>query len=372
MTDPVNDWMQVRNADEVPSPALLVYTDRVATNLDRMVEIAGDPARLRPHVKTHKTPQLVAMQVARGITRCKAATIAEAEMAAAAGATDVLLATQPVGPAVGRLLRLVREFPGVRFSALVDDGGVVAALATAAAAQATTVPLFVDLDVGQRRTGIAPGDEAVALCLSIAATEGVELAGLHAYDGHLGRDPAVDRSAAVDQIHAQLSHFRERLAAQGVPVPTLIVGGTPTFPLHAQRPDVECSPGTSVLWDAGYGAALPRHPFIAAATLLTRVISRPGAGRLCLDLGHKAVASEMPHPRVILPALPDAQPVVHSEEHLVLATPRADEFPVGSVLYGIPWHICPTVALHAAMHVVEGGEVVAEWPVLARQRRLTV
>src|SRR5690606_20070104 len=112
MSDPVNDWMQVRNADEVPSPALLVYTDRVATNLDRMVEIAGDPARLRQHVKTHKTPQLVAMQVARGITRCKAATIAEAEMAAAAGATDVLLATQPVGPAMGRLLRLVRAFPG--------------------------------------------------------------------------------------------------------------------------------------------------------------------------------------------------------------------------------------------------------------------
>ena len=141
--------------------------------------------------------------------------------------------------------------------------------------------------------------------------------------------------------------------------------------MHARRAGVECSPGTCVLWDAGYAANLPDLDFLPAAILLTRVISRPAPDRLCLDLGHKAVASEMPHPRVIFPALLEAKAVMHNEEHLVLETPRAAEFPVGSVLYGIPWHICPTVALHRHVHLAQDGVAVETWPVVARARQIT-
>jgi D-serine deaminase-like pyridoxal phosphate-dependent protein len=109
-----------------------------------------------------------------------------------------------------------------------------------------------------------------------------------------------------------------------------------------------------------------------AAALLTRVVSKPGPDLLCLDLGHKSVASEMPQPRVIFPELPDAQFVAHNEEHLVLRTQRAAEFPIGTALYGIPWHICPTVALHSSAYVVEGQRVTAEWPVVARARKITI
>src|SRR5690554_1469713 len=113
------DWMRLEDEERIASPALLVYRDRLLANLDSMIEIVGDPERLRHHVKTHKTPQIVALQVERGITRCKCATIAEAEMAAGAGATDVLLATQPVGPNLARLQALIGAFPGVRFSTIV-------------------------------------------------------------------------------------------------------------------------------------------------------------------------------------------------------------------------------------------------------------
>jgi D-serine deaminase-like pyridoxal phosphate-dependent protein len=102
------------------------------------------------------------------------------------------------------------------------------------------------------------------------------------------------------------------------------------------------------------------------------VISRPTQTRLCLDLGHKAVASEMPPPRAIFPALPDAKAVGHNEEHLVIETARAAEFPVGTALYALPWHICPTVALHDRVQVVRGGRVVEEWPVAARARRISI
>src|SRR5262249_48849623 len=141
-------------------------------------------------------------------------------------------------------------------------------------------------------------------------------------------------------------------------------------PVHARRAGIECSPGTCVLWDASYRTQVPDLDFLNAAVLLTRVISRPGANRLCLDLGHKAVASEMPHPRAVFPALPDARAVTHSEEHLVIETARAAEFPVGTALYALPWHICPTVALHDRALIVRDRRVADAWPVVARARRL--
>ena len=97
-------WYAVRNAADLPTPALLLHEERIGANLDAMLRIAGDPARLRPHVKTHKLPQLVARQVARGITRFKAATIAEADMTPGAGGIDILLAYQPVGPLIAGFL----------------------------------------------------------------------------------------------------------------------------------------------------------------------------------------------------------------------------------------------------------------------------
>ncbi|MBI4621590.1 MAG: D-TA family PLP-dependent enzyme [Verrucomicrobia bacterium] len=364
-------WMLLENEAEAPSPSLLIIPDRVEENLRRMIAIAGSPARLRPHIKTHKLPQIVALQVELGVTKCKGATIAEAEMAARAGATDVLLAAQLVGPNVARFLALGRAFPHVAFSTLSDDAEILSTLNQAALAAGTTIEVLIDLDVGQHRTGVAPGPAAVELYRILASSPGLRPGGLHAYDGHLHQSDPVERTAAADAAAAQVSALRAELARQRLPVPRVVCGGTPTFPMHARRAEVECSPGTCVLWDAGYRTKLPDLDFQNAAVLLTRVVSRPDSNRLCVDLGHKSVASEMPHPRVIFPALPDARAVGHNEEHLVLETARAGEFRVGSVLYGLPWHICPTVALHDRVQVVRQGRVTEEWQVTARARRLT-
>ena len=117
---------------------------------------------------------------------------------------------------------------------------------------------------------------------------------------------------------------------------------------------------------------LPDMDFLPAILLLTRVVSKPGANLLCLDLGHKAVASEVPPPRVQLLGLPNTRAVGHSEEHLVLETDRAAEFPVGSCFYGIPWHVCPTVALHNEAVVVRNGRADERWRVVGRARMLTI
>jgi D-threonine aldolase len=365
-------WYVVDDVADIPSPALLVYPDRVERNIRRLVEIVGDVRRLRPHVKTTKMPDVVRMHLDQGISRFKCATIAEAEMAAAAGVTDMLLAYQPVGPNAARFVRLVQAFPATRFSAVVDDTATVDALSAAAVAAGVTLSLFVDLDGGMHRTGIAPGPAALALYRHLSRQPGVHAAGLHMYDGHVRASDPDERRRSSDAAFAHVRTLADAIAAEGLTVPAIVVGGSPTFPIHAARPGVECSPGTTAFWDVGYGTGLPDLPFEPAVVLLTRVVSRPAPNRLCLDLGHKAVAAENPHPRVVLFGLEDATAVGHSEEHLVLETERAGDLPVGSVLYGVPWHVCPTVALHDEAVVIRDGRVAGHWPVTARTRRLSI
>jgi D-serine deaminase-like pyridoxal phosphate-dependent protein len=365
-------WYTVANVAEIPSPALLVYPDRVEQNIRHMIEMAGGAERLRPHMKTNKLREVVRMHLDQGITRFKCATIAEAEMAAACGAPDVLLAYQPVGPNVTRFVHLVETFSRTRFSAVVDDEPTIRALSDAAAEADVPLNLFLDLDGGMHRTGIAPGDRAVALYRLLSTLPALQAAGLHMYDGHIHDTDLETRQKASDEAFAHVQEMRDALAAAGLDVPTIVVGGTPTFPLHARRADVECSPGTTVFWDFGYSTILPDLDFAPAVTLLTRVISRPEENRLCLDLGHKAVASENPHPRVKLFGLEEAQAVGHSEEHLVLETDRAAEFPVGTAIYGVPWHVCPTVALHNEAVVVRNGRAAERWQIVARARALTI
>jgi D-serine deaminase-like pyridoxal phosphate-dependent protein len=166
--------------------------------------------------------------------------------------------------------------------------------------------------------------------------------------------------------------LKDELEMTRLTVPRVVAGGSPTFPIHARRPDVECSPGTTVFWDSGYGNKLRDLDFLPAALVLTRVVSKPGANRLCLDLGHKAIASEMPHPRVQFLNLSDANPVTHSEEHLVVETGQAEQFRIGDCLYGVPRHICPTVALYSNAIVIQDQRVASSWKVAARERQLTI
>ncbi len=365
------------NEASVPSPALLIYMDVVEENLGFMLKMAGSPDRLRPHVKTHKLPQLVAAQVALGITKFKCATIAEAEMTAAAGGKDILLAVAPVGPNITRFLELMRRFPMVKWLTIADDLVAVSALSAAASAAGLMAEVLIDLDVGQHRSGLGTRQGVVGMYQLLTSLPGLAMGGLHAYDGHVHQSDVKARTTACRAAWAFVEKSITVLKARGCRTPLRIVaGGTPTFPNHARRhrPGIECSPGTCVLWDAGYAKKFPDLPFRHAARLLTRVISRPmSTGMdLCLDLGHKAVASEMPHPRVVFPEMPHASVIMHNEEHLVLKTMRTGSASPGGVFYGIPWHVCPTVALYSECHVVRGRRAVDVWPVVARTRRITI
>ena len=365
-------WYEISNASSIASPTVLLYPDRIQHNLQRMIELTGDVNRLRPHVKTHKLAPIIAMKRAAGIHKFKVSTIAEAEMTAQAQGEDILLAHQPNGPGIARFITLMQRFPATRWATLVDDPANLQAMSAAALAAGVVLTLYVDLNVGMNRTGIIPDEAALALYRQLCRTPAVTAGGLHAYDGHLHNPDNTVLSRKVEDTFAVVWAMRDQLRAEGLPVPKLIASGTPTFALMAQHPDVEEGAGTTVLWDFGQEKVCPEHHMQNAAVLMTRIISKPAPDLLCLDLGHKAVAAEMPHPRVQLFGLEDAVATIQSEEHLVIQTPRAKDYHVGDVLYGLPRHICPTMALHSEVWAVREGQAAELWPVTARTRRITI
>ena len=349
---------QFDGLERIPSPALLLDVGKVESNLQQMISIAGVD-RLRPHLKTHKIREVVQLQIEAGIRKFKAATLAELEMAADAGAAEVLLAIQPVGPNIGRLAEAIDTYSETSFFAVIDD------LETAALLHQKCKPLglFIDVDCGMHRTGVAFGSSLDLLIKEVENLSQAQLMGLHVYDGHLHDPDWTSRRASVLKIHQQIQKHRKD------PM-TVIAGGSPTFGLWAEESNWDCSPGTSLFWDQGYSDLFPELPFEIAAVLLTRVISKPGENRLCLDLGHKAVAAENPlEQRVMLPDLPQAKFLGQSEEHLVVEAEDSNRFELGDTLLAYPRHICPTVALHRSVHLMRDGRYLNEqWRVAARDR----
>jgi len=371
----VDDCYRINDTSSIISPALIVFRDMVEQNLDQMIEIAGSPHRLRPHCKTHKTREIIQLQIARGITRHKCATFAEAEMCAEAGARDICLAYSLVGPNIARAVSFVRAWPDVEFCVTGDHPGPLQKLGRAMSAAGQSVGVLLDMDTGQHRTGLPAGPGAHEIYRLIVETDGLKPAGLHVYDGHQHQLERDERRTAINVEWEKIVAFRDGLVAEGWPVDRMVCGGTGSFPVYAEKNDstVEMSPGTCVYNDIGYSEHFPDLVFRPAALLLTRVISRPTADRVTLDLGYKAIASDPPAgKRCVFPDLPDARQVLQNEEHLVLETSRAAEFEPGDELFAVPRHICPTSALHKEIQVVSGGELAGTWTIASRDRKLTV
>lgn len=365
----------IEDTSEIISPGLVIFRDVLAENLAKMLAIAGEPARLRPHCKTHKMRQVVELQVAQGVTKHKAATFAEAEMLVAGGAKDVFLAYSLVGPNIDRAVKFRQQYPSITFSVTADHPQPIGLLGQAMSAAGTTIEVLLDLDTGQHRTGIAPDAGAEQVYQALVDTEGLVPGGLHLYDGQNHQTDLEQRRAAVTSCWQQAAGLRDKLVQRGWPVPRIVAGGTGSFPIYAaiDDPAIELSPGTCAFQDIGYGEMFPDLDFQPASLLLTRVISRPTHDRVTFDLGYKAVASDPPADRrVSFPDIPDAALVLQNEEHLVVETQHADQYQPGDELLAIPRHACPTSALHKQAWIISAGRLVDRWEVAARDRWLTI
>lgn len=366
-----NPWYRIGNIQELDSPALVVYPQRVSDNIKLLLSMIDDPLRLRPHVKTNKAKEPVVMMLRAGISKFKCATIAEAEMLAMCGAPDVLLAYQPEGPKLKRFVCLVKKYPATLFSCLTDNETSAKEMSGAFASQQLVVPVLIDLNTGMNRTGIKTGAHALALYQLCASLPGIKPVGLHLYDGHIHDTDLQVRKAQSDLVFDEATQLRNALVSFGYPLPFIVAGGSPTFPIHAKRPEVECSPGTFIYWDKGYQDLYPEQPFLPAAAVITRVISMPDATKICVDLGHKSVAAEKElSKRVYFLNAPGLLFVSHSEEHLVMDAGANHLYQIGDVLYGLPYHVCPTVALYEKAITIEAGTASGEWRTVARDRSI--
>ena len=356
-------WYEVNNIESLPSPAVLVSAERVAANIEACISLAGSPERLRPHVKTHKSSSVMRMHLDRGITRFKCATVAEAAMVATAGSRDILLAYQPVGPAVDSLCALAGQFENTRFACLVDNSASLEAIERAAARAGVRLSVYIDLDVGMHRTGIEPGDAACELYRAVHDSEVLAAGGMHAYDGHIRDNDISIRRANARKSRELAFALRDRLLSEEMSVPEIVLGGTPTFPCHAAAYEngVALSPGTYVYHDWGYETHFPDLPFEMAAVVFGRVISVPRAGRFTVDIGSKAIAADPEQPRGLLLNMPEATAGAQSEEHWVFSVREERTLSVGEPVFVWPRHICPTIAHHDAVAVCGANGEIAEW-----------
>lgn len=365
-------WYEINDTTKVISPSLLVYPDRIKKNIQLMLKIAGGTEFLRPHIKTHKMAEIIQMQMKLGIYKFKCATIAEAELLADCGVKDILLAMQPVGPNISRFFSLMETYPNSKFSSLVDNANTLDAFIVTAKSKNTTIDLWVDIDNGMHRTGIPAGPMAETLYERMVGSTYINARGLHAYDGHIYQSDFDERKTACDLAFEPVSILRMKLENKGLGPIKMVIGGSPTFPIHSKRANIETSPGTTLLWDERYSTILKDMYFLTSSVLITRIISKPGSDLLCFDLGHKSIAPEMSFPRLKILGLEDCPQITQSEEHLVVKCNDGNKHQIGDVFYAIPMHICPTVAKYQSVSTVEDHKIRGSWKVVARNQKLTI
>lgn len=364
----------LRYTDEISSPALIYYRDILLNNTDQIITLAGGADRLWPHVKSHKCIEMVKLQMSRGIRRFKCATVAEAEMVCEAGADAAILAMPPAGPVPKRLMALSKAYPRTQIYALADCEPHLKAYALAASEAGVTANLLLDINMGMNRTGI-PTAGAAALYRKAAAIPGVRMCGFHCYDGDRHEHDAGLRQTLVDQCDSAVFAVRRELMEDGFPVELMIFGGSPSFPCHThfKEEGVYYSPGTVFLNDIGYSSSFRDLKMTPAVTVMSRVVSHPDKGLFTLDLGYKAIAGDPPmESRGVLVNVEHCKPVLQNEEHWVFRMDEGYEVPaIGTVVYVIPYHVCPCAALYPSVLIAEQGELVDEWIVTARNRRIT-
>ena len=368
-------------ADAIPAPALVIDADAMRRNIERMAAFArGHGLALRPHAKTHKSAALAKLQMAAGAVGVCVQKLSEAEALAAAGVANIYISNEIVDAA--KLVRLAALARRITLALAVDSVLGIDRLAAALKAAGTSVDVFVEIDVGQGRCGVAPTAASRFAHQVVShgnAAGGMRFAGLQAYHGkaqHLRS--AAEREAAVRHAVAGVRAAQAGITSAGIRCPLVTGGGTGSFMFDAASGVYgELQPGSYVFMDRDYGdnEAVPHAPvFEQALFVKAQVISR-GYSHAVVDAGHKAHAIDSGLPRVWSPAGTSSLDFTNGGDEHGILRPRAgvsaDALPqLGETVWLVPGHCDPSVNLHDRFVLVSGGlqhgMVEAVWPVDAR------
>ncbi len=361
------------DTDQLLTPALAIYPAMVRHNIQRMITVlGGDPARWRPHLKTVKLGAIIRLLTEANVTSAKVATTLELLAACENGMQDVLVAYPHTGKNTQRVAAIAAAFPEVRVSALIESRDQIPSWVN------TNVDLFIDINPGMDRTGMEQRrpEDVAALAQSIQ-TAGLVFRGLHFYDGHSTERDLKERCDRAHERYKRLLGLLDAIEAHGIQVDEVVTAGTPSLPcavsyapLWDQSFSCQVSPGTVVYNDASSLDQLPGEYDLKPAVLVfSRVVSHPKPGLVTCDAGHKSVSVDSGVPNCVALNHPGFRPLKPSEEHLPIEVATGSAVPtLGTVLYLLPRHVCPTVNNFDFAALVEKGEIVSVEPVTARGR----
>ena len=358
--------------DAIDTPALVLELDAFESNLERMAAfVRGSSVRLRPHAKSHKCPEIAKRQIALGAVGICAQKTSEAEAFVDAGVGDVLVSNEVVGRA--KLDRLARLAKRAKVSVCCDDAANARDISAAARAAGSTLDVLIEVDVGQHRCGVEPGEPAAALAKEIASLPGLRFAGLHAYHGGAQHLRSVEeRRAAIEGAAALARATKWLIQSRGIPCPTVTGAGTGTFPFERWSGVYdEIQPGSYVFMDADYNRNAWADPaesfpkFEQSLFVLATVMSTPAPDRAVVDAGLKASSIDSGMPTLV--GWPGVEYAKASDEHGVFAIAAGTLGPsLGERVRLVPGHCDPTVNLYDWIVCVRAGRVEALWPIAAR------
>lgn len=358
-----------RNIYDLDTPALLVDLDRLEANIERMATVARQGGKsLRPHIKTHKTPEIARMQRAAGAQGLTVAKLGEAEVMADAGFEDIFMANQVVGPIkVERLLALLRR---CRLTVGIDSIEAARPLSEAAVRMGISLPVRIEVDTGIQRAGVRTVEAAAALGSQLKVLQGLQVVGLFTYEGHANNGGEADRKVACQDAAEKLRQIAASLQKQDIAVDVLSVGSTVGAPLMAQEPGItELRAGVYVFNDRGQVARGAREED-CALTVLSTVTSLPEPDMAILDAGTKTLSGDRGREGSVHGTLLEDPEIVFdwaNEEHGHLDLRNASLRPtVGQKLRIIPFHACTATNMHETLYAIRGESVEATWKIAAR------
>ncbi len=356
---------------EVPTPALLVDIDILDGNIAAMRDCAAAlGVKLRPHAKAHKCVQIAQRIMTAGAIGVSCATIGEAE-AVTSGGVGGILVTAPLTSvdAIQRLHRLLLR--GADIAVVAEDPACIGQLSAIAAASGRTLDIVVDVDVGMGRTGCLEIADVVALARQITDTPALNYAGIQAYWGNLQQvSPYSER---VRLIAVQANRVRDVIAAltaAGLPPAIVTGGGTGSHNIDATTGlFTEIQPGSYLFMDSCYDAisiSENDNPFMPSLFVAATVVSANKPGRVVVNAGWKAFATDSGKPVATRGAPPGASFRFMGDEHGALDFEGDGGPKLGSTVEFLTSHCDPTVNLYSAFHVVRGDEIIDVWPISAR------
>lgn len=364
----------MKNMRDIDTPALLVdYTVMQKNILEMQGKARKANVNLRPHTKTHRTPALALMQVEAGAEGITVAKVGEAEVMAERGLDDIFIANEIFGK---QKMKRLKELAGkIRVSVGVDNEEQVLALSEVFTGEKRPIEVLIEIETGEKRSGVIPGVKLVQLAKFIKGTDNVKLKGIFSHEGHTygatTRDECVDmfRKSQEDTLYAA-----KLIRDAGIDVEVISIGATPSIMLGEILPGItEIRPGTYILMDAAQGHAIGDYSR-CAATILATVVSKPTSERIVLDAGVKALTAftrdkgicYTPGYGLVKDSADLRLSKLYDEHGLINNREANKKLKIGDKVEIIPNHICPTCNLYDKMYLIKDGFVLEELPILCR------